>query len=157
MKTAIQQLSRPLVIGLFLIFALYWAIHYVWPALGIDWHETFYPAARAVLNGQSPYVVPTFRNAPWVLLFIVPFALFSEEPGGILYFIANLAAYAWVAYRLKARPLAFVAFLLSPPVVYGLRMLNVDALVLIGFVLPAPIGLFFVLIKPQMGIAMTFY
>ncbi|MFN8425352.1 MAG: hypothetical protein U0X87_03705, partial [Anaerolineales bacterium] len=44
--------------------------------------------------------------------------------------------------------------MLSSPVIYGMRMLNVDALALVGFVLPPQIGLFFVLIKPQMGIAM---
>jgi len=58
---------------------------------------------------------------------------------------------------LKASPVALIAFLLSPPVFYGMRMLNVDILVLIGFVLPAPIGLFFVIIKPQMGIALVVF
>ena len=41
--------------------------------------------------------------------------------------------------------------------IYGLRMLNVDILVLLGFGLPAPIGLFFVTIKPQMGLAMALF
>jgi hypothetical protein len=45
----------------------------------------------------------------------------------------------------------------SPPVFYGMRMLNVDVLVLIGFVLPAPVGLFFVIIKPQMGLVMVIF
>jgi len=138
-------------------FIFYWAVYSIWPLLGIDWHETFYPSLQKVVSGENPYDVPTFRNAPWTILALLPFALFSEDVGGILFFMASLAGYAWVAYRLKARPLAFVAFLFAPPVVYGLRMLNVDVLVLIGFVLPAPIGLFFILIKPQMGIVMALY
>ena len=107
-----------------------------------------------MLEGKSPYLVPTLRNAPWTILLILPFALFSETAGGILFFIVSFGLYAWTAYRLNASRMALAVFLLSPPVVYGLRMLNVDVFVLIGFTLPASIGLFFVLIKPQMGIAM---
>ena len=143
--------------GVLIAVVFYWAVYSIWPLLGIDWHETFFPAVHKALSGENPYSVPTFRNAPWTILFLAPFGLLPEDVGGVLYFMASLAGYAWVAYRLKARPVAFIAFLFSPPVVYGLRMLNVDILVLIGFVLPAPIGLFFVLIKPQMGIAMALY
>jgi hypothetical protein len=146
-----------IVLGALLLVFLYWAVYSMWPLLGIDWHETFYPALQKTLSGDNPYEVPTFRNAPWALLLLMPFGLFSEDTGGILYFMASLVGYAWVAYRLKARPVAFAAFLFSPPVIYGLRMLNIDVLVLIGFVLPAPIGLFFILIKPQMGFVMALY
>ena len=157
MNNNFRSLFINIVVSMLFLLALYLAVNSIWFLLGIDWRETFYPAARAVLNGQSPFIVPTFRNVPWAILFILPFAILRENSGGVLYFMASLAAYGWVAYRLRARPLAFAAFLFSPPVVYGLRMLNVDVLILIGFVLPAPIGLFFVLIKPQMGIGMAFY
>jgi len=127
----------------------------IWGLVGIDWKETFYPAASALLHGENPYLVPTFRNAPWVLILLAPFALFSETIGGLLFFIASLALYAWSAYRLGATRFALTVFLLSPPVVYGMRMLNIDVFVLFGFSLPPQIGLFFVLLKPQMGIAMV--
>ncbi|MFN3492665.1 MAG: hypothetical protein ACK40V_10640, partial [Anaerolineales bacterium] len=68
--------------------------------------------------------------------------------------IVSILIYAWAAYRLGANRFTLAVFLLSPPVVYGMRMLNVDIFVLIGFVIPPQIGLFFVLIKPQMGIVM---
>ena len=130
-----------IVISVLLFVVLYWAVYSMWHLLGIDWHETFYPAIRKVMSGENPYDVPTFRNAPWTVFLLLPFGIFPETVGGILFFLASLTGYAWVAYRLKASPLAFMAFLFSPPVIYGLRMLNVDFLVLIGFVLPAPIGL----------------
>lgn len=151
-----MQKKRLLLIGVvsLLFVVIYFGINQIWPIVGIDWKETFYPAARAVLEGKSPYLVPTLRNAPWTILLLLPFALFSETAGGILFFIVSLGLYAWTAYRLKASRIALAVFLLSPPVVYGLKMLNVDVFVLIGFTLPASIGLFFVLIKPQMGIAM---
>lgn len=143
------------VIGL--IGVLFLATRLIWPIVGIDWKETFYPAARAVLQGKSPYSVPTFRNVPWTILPLLPFALLSEELGGIAFFIVSFGIYGWTAYRLKASRIALLAFLLSPPVIYGMRMLNVDMLVLLGFTLPAPVGLFFVIIKPQMGIAMGLF
>jgi len=89
-----------------------------------------------------------------VLIPMLPLAIFSERVSGNLFFILTLALYAWVAIRLKASRVALIAFLLSSPVIYGMRMLNVDALAFVGFVLPPQIGLFFVLLKPQMGIAM---
>jgi hypothetical protein len=129
----------------------------IWSQVGIDWKETFYPAVRAVLAGKSPYSVPTFRNVPWTVLPLLPFALLSETAGGILFFLATFATYGWVAHKMNASRMALIAFLVCPPVFYGMRMLNVDILVLIGFVLPAPIGLFFVIIKPQMGLAMVIF
>jgi hypothetical protein len=152
-----RSFGLSITISFCVVVILYWAVNSLWPLLGIDWHETYFPALQKVLLVGNPYDIPTFRNAPWVLLVLLPFAILPEDTGGILYFIASLVGYAWVAYKLKARPIAFAAFLFSPPVIYGLRMLNVDVLVLIGFVLPVPIGLFFVLIKPQMGIAVVIY
>lgn len=146
-----------LLISVVALFILYWGVNLIWPIVGIDWKETYYPAVQAVFHGNSPYTVPTFRNVPWTVIPLIPFGLFSETTGGIIYFIATLGAYAWTAYRLKASRVVLIAFLLSPPVVYGMRMLNVDILILLGFTLPAPIGLFFVLIKPQMGIAIALF
>lgn len=136
---------------------LFVALNQAWDIIGIDWKETFYPAARALLEGKNPYTVPTFRNVPWTVLLLLPFAVFSERVGGILFFIASAGIYAWTAYRLQASRIALIAFLLSPPVVYGLRMLNVDIFILLGFTLPASVGLFFVLIKPQMGAVMAVF
>ena len=144
------------VAGAFFLVLLYFGADSLWPAVGIDWRETFYPAARAALEGRNPYeAVPTYRNVPWTLAPLMPFALLPERASGVLFFLASLALYALTAIRLKASRAALVAFLLSPPVIYGLRMLNVDAFVLMGFLLPPQIGLFFVLVKPQMGIAMV--
>ncbi|MBL8102611.1 MAG: hypothetical protein JNM02_08790 [Anaerolineales bacterium] len=150
-------MSKKWLIWLFpvLFAAVYFGVNKIWPIVGIDWKETYYPAARALLEGKNPYLVPTFRNPPWTILFLIPFALFSETIGGILFFMASLILYAWSAYRLKASLVALIVFMLAPPVVYGMRMLNVDVFVLIGFTLPAPAALFFVIIKPQMGLAMV--
>ena len=146
-----------LVLGVGLAFLFFFGVNMIWPMVGIDWKETFYPVARAVLQGQNPYNISTFRNVPWTVLPLLPFALLSERIGGIIFFIASFAAYGFVASRMNASRVALIAFLVSPPVFYGMRMLNVDILVLLGFVLPAPVGLFFVIIKPQMGLVMVIF
>lgn len=147
---------RLVVAGAALLVVLYFGADSLWPAVGIDWRETYYPAARAALEGRDPYLAaPTFRNVPWTLIPMLPLAFLSERVSGALYFSLTLVLYAWTAIQLKASRMALIAFLLSPPVVYGMRMLNVDALVLMGFILPPQFGLFFIAIKPQMGIAMV--
>ena len=159
-ETRVTSKNNPvllLILGVILFILLFIGIGIIWPMVGIDWKETFYPVARAVLSGKSPYSIPTFRNVPWTVLPLLPFALLSETIGGIAFFIVTFVAYGWVAYKLNASRAALIAFLVSPPVFYGMRMLNVDILVLIGFILPAPIGLFFVIIKPQMGLAMVIF
>lgn len=145
---------RQILFGMVVFLVLFLGADSLGPLVGIDWRETFYPAARAVLEGRTPYSVPTFRNVPWTLIPLLPFALFSERIGGVLFFVFTLALYALAAVRLGASRTALIVFLLSSLVIYGMRMLNVDALVLMGFILPPQIGLFFILIKPQMGIAM---
>ncbi len=117
----------------------------------IDWHETFYPAARAALAGRSPYELYTFRNAPWSILPVIPLALFSEPVSRAIYLLISLAAFVVAALRLGAKPLTLGAFLISPPVLHCLLNGNNDWLVLIGFTLPPQIGLFFLAIKPQMA------
>lgn len=150
----IKSNYRLIALGTLIVILIYIGANSLWPVVGIDWRETYYPAARTVLEGQNPYSIPTFRNVPWTLIPLIPLALFPERVGGVLFFIVSLALYAITAIKLKASRVAFIAFLLSSPVLYGLRMLNVDALVLMGFILPPQIGMFFVLMKPQMSFAM---
>ena len=133
---------------------------WVLPA-GADWHETFRPAALALLHGNSPYGLANgveasfkasnFYNAPWTLLPLLPLALLPEALGRALLLMGTLIAFAYTAHKLGAKPLATTALLLSPPVVHCALVGNVDWLVALGFVLPPQIGLFFVLVKPQMG------
>ncbi|MCC6905244.1 MAG: hypothetical protein IT326_05320 [Anaerolineae bacterium] len=124
---------------------------------GVDWYAVFRPAGLAVLQGESPYSVPGFRNAPWAILPVLPFAWLPANTGRAAYLLLSLIAFAYAAYKLGAPPLTLIAFLLSPPVLHCLLNANNDWLPLLGFVLPPQIGLFFVVVKPQMGIAMVLY
>jgi hypothetical protein len=124
---------------------------------GIDWRDTYRPAALALMSGQSPYTISIFFIAPWGLIPLLPFALLPVNIGRACLFLIGLSAYAYTAYKLGARPVSLVAFLISPPVVHGLLNSNIEWLPLLGFVLPPQIGLLFVAIKPQIGIGVAIF
>jgi hypothetical protein len=119
---------------------------------GVDWHFVNRPGALALIQGQSPYeAVPNFSSPPWGVLLMAPLAVLPEALGRALLLLLSLGAFAYAAFRLEASPLALGAFLLSPPVLHCLLNANLDFLVLLGFVLPPPIGMFFISVKPQVG------
>lgn len=134
-----------------------WYFRVAWQYVGIDWHRTFYPAVVLLLAGKDPYSVATLHNPVWTLLPLVPFALLGEQWGSAAYLAFSIFSLGYVAYRLKARLWAWTAFMASLPVIYAIRMQNIDPLVMWGFILPPPAGLFLVLIKPQMGLAISVY
>jgi hypothetical protein len=125
--------------------------------VGIDWRETYRPVGIAVLKGQSPFTVDGFRVAPWAALIVVPFAWLPENIGRAAFLLVSLLGFAYVPYKLGARPLALGAYMVSPPVLHCLLNANIDWLPILGFVLPPWIGLFLVIIKPQIGIGVAIY
>ena len=124
---------------------------------GVDWHNTFRPAARELLLARNPYKIEGFFYATWALLPIVPIALLPENVGRAVFLLVSMLAFGFTAYRLGAKPVALLAFLLSPPVIHCLLNANIDWMPVLGFVLPPQIGLFFVVIKPQVGFAVGLF
>lgn len=122
--------------------------------VSIDWPNTYYPAARSLLQGRNPYQdVPIFFAPPWTLLPLIPFALFSIENSTPLFFVFSLLAFAFLAYKMRCSPVSAVAFLLSAPVICCLSSGNIEWLPLLGAFLPAPIGIVFLAMKPHLTIA----
>jgi hypothetical protein len=126
-------------------------------AFGVDWQETYYPALSLLLQGRNPYEVTTLHNPVWGLIPLIPFALLGERLGESALFFTAFTAYAVIAKRLGASPVALILFMLSPLVYYNLMLGNIDWLVVIGFVLPPWAGLFLVVLKPQIGVAIALY
>jgi hypothetical protein len=119
---------------------------------GIDWHQAFYPAARALLRGESPYAAAGEFNLPaWSLVPLLPFASGSEAIGRGALCVLALGVLGGTAYRFGASPVALALFLLSPPVLTLLLYANLDWLVLGGLVVPLPLGALLLSIKPQIG------
>lgn len=124
---------------------------------GIDWRDTYRPAARQIISGQSPYDDLPFYSPPWTALPLLPLAALPVEVGRGAVFVLSLVVYAATAIRLGARPVAVVLLLLSPVVMHGLLNANIDWLVLLALFMPVRWGLFFALIKPQVGLGLVLF
>lgn len=126
------------------------------PTTGIDWYHSYRPAVWNVLNLKSPYTVD-FQNPPWTLLFLLPFALLPPEVGRAAMLLVGFSGFAYFALAKGARPVVLGLFLISPPVLHSLINSGIDWLVLLGLLMPPQIGLFFVVIKPQIGVAVVIF
>jgi len=132
-------------------------VYQVEPFYAVDFRSYFYPATRLFWTGQNPYIVPGFYNPPWLLVLLGPFALLPERLAQSVFFAVALCALLLVCYRLGLGRLATLAFLLSFPTVYSLLYGNLEWLVLLGLVLPPWLGVFFVLIKPHVGVGVFLF
>jgi hypothetical protein len=132
-------------------------LKYLYIPVGFDWSVFYQPATLEMLHGHSPYSVMYFQNPPWIVVLFIPFALLPLRLGSSLLFVANLAAFAIVAYRLKAKPWGLFFFLLSFPVFACLWEGQIDGLLTLGLLMPQWLGLFLLLAKPQLGIGIAVF
>jgi len=124
---------------------------------GIDWSTVFRPAALEMLSLHSPFLIPGFFNPPWAVIALIPFALFPEQVGRVLLIFIGLIVYACIAYKMGGSKWAIAMIVLSPPVLHNMLNGNIDWLALAGLVMPPQLGLFFVSMKPQIGIAVAIF
>lgn len=113
-----------------------------------DW-RVFWEAARATAHGQSPYTVAGFYNPVWALL---PVWLAAPAGNAIAYGVwvaLNIGALIASALRLGARPFALALILLSPLTLNLFVLSNNEPLAYMGLLLPPPLGIFFLMLKPQ--------
>ncbi len=119
---------------------------------GIDWYNSFQPSTIMLFTGRNPYTNWTdVYNPTWTFVLLLPLSLLPLRVGASIMFALNFFAFGFIAHRLKASRIASAALLLSPPVIIGAIVGQIDWMVPLGLFLPRPIGLFFVLIKPQTG------
>jgi hypothetical protein len=149
-------LSHTFAIILLALFAAWLVRHYQPP--GHDWQATLRPAiVDYVFHGQSPFLQPAFHSPPWVLLPLIPFALLPVGVDNVVLFLLALVVFGLCAWRLGARPLPLALFVLSPPTINVAYNGQIDWYVPLGLFLPRPLGLFFVLAKPQIGLGIAVY
>jgi len=151
----VRSIGIKIILGL-LILGLIGAMAIYLPE-GIDWHQVFRPAALSLISGKNPYQVEGFYHALWILFPLVPLAVLPEAVGRAAMVVLGIAAMAYTARRLGASRLATVFLLLSPPALHCHLSGTVDWLIVLGFVLPPKLGLFFLTAKPQMGIAVAVF
>ena len=122
-----------------------------------DWTGTFDPAARAVLQGRSPYVMPYYMNPPWAILPLLPVVLFPPNIARGIVFACSFAALVYAAWRLHAPRMAVIGLLISPTVIGSLLAGNIDSFVVLGIFLPPAWALLVLMIKPQIGLGFAVY
>lgn len=125
--------------------------------VGLDWQNTYRPAALAMLKGDSPFSVEIYYAAPWALIPLMPFALLPYALGRLGVFLLGLCAFAFTAYQLGARKWTLILFMLSAAVVGCLNNGNIEWMPLLGIVLPPQLGLILLAVKPQVGIGLGLY
>jgi hypothetical protein len=124
---------------------------------GVDWKGFIRPTTLAFIHGKSPYSNGVAIHPPWAYLLMAPVALFPENLGAAIMFALNYFVYGLILLRMKARPLSMLAFLSLPLVLLNGINGNVDWLCLVGVILPQPIGLLFLAIKPQIGAGIAIF
>ncbi len=122
-----------------------------------DWFTIFDPAARGVFSGHLPYERSGYILPPWAVLPLLPIVLFPPNIAHGLMYVVSLLTLVYIMWRLRVPPLAAVAFLLSPTAVGALMVNNIDPFVIAGILFPPVWGLFFLVVKPQIGVGVTVY
>lgn len=124
--------------------------------IGQDWKYTIQPSIMALLHGENPHSYE-LQNFVWVALPLLPLALLPAHWGAAGLFVLTVILFALTAYKLGMKPLVILLFLASPFVVFAAATGNVDGLTAIGLILPHPIGLFFLVLKPQISFGVILF
>lgn len=142
---------------LFTLLISVYAISIIAPQ-AIDWHSTYYPAARAFISGSTPYYEGgLLENPVWVCILLAPFALFREDISRALFLLASVFAY-YKAFQSAGIPRKWIMILFfSPQVLYGLNLGTIDAFVLASPAMPPVLGFLAALTKPQIGIGYAIF
>ena len=126
--------------------------------VGLDWIHIL-PAVQAFLQGENPYLVGVgFHKVYepfWTFILLLPFAIWPFWVGRTLLFVVSLICFFVSAIKMGASPWQAILFLLSAAVAGCLANGNLDWLVTMGLWMPPWLGLFFVTMKPQVGIGIA--
>ena len=132
----------------------------MWLSFGRDW-VVFSLGVRAFLQGGNPYLAGngyfSVFEPFWTYLILAPLVLLPFHWGGLLHLVISIASYMHTAVRLGATRTQLILFLTSGTVIGSLYFGNIDWLVTAGLWMPPQLGLFFVMMKPQVGICAAAY
>lgn len=152
---SIKTKSLLLLIPIVLATALAWLIApHLPPAVDLP---VFTQAGTELVTGGNPYTVQGYYTPPWTAL---PFAILALLPPALArstWLILSIMMFVFTAQRLKGSPLAIGLVMISSPVLLSLRNGNIEALVLLGLVLPRWLGVFLLASKPQIGLGILCY
>ena len=124
---------------------------------GVDWKGVIRDASLKLISGQSPYIRKVNCFPPWAYLLLSPIALLSPALGAAILFVLTYTAYSFVLFRMKVNPWAIFIFMLNGFTFINAKNADIDFLSILGLIMPPQIGLFFILIKPQIGIGVAIF
>ncbi len=119
---------------------------------GVDYTHFFRPASQT----DAPYAVAGFYNPFWLLPLLWVFELFGEYRLAV-WVVMNLCAFIYVFMRLKMPLWSILPFFVFSGALMSVFVGNVEGLVAFGMVLPLPLGIVVLMLKPQIGLALTLY
>lgn len=114
----------------------------------------FYTAAQYLTHGHNPYDVMGFFSPIWVAVLFTPYTLLPYALAEKLHAVIAFTVYGVAVLNLSrksTRP-ALLALCFIPFLWYTVLWGNIEYMVLIAVFLSAPLGLWLVLAKPQMGL-----
>jgi hypothetical protein len=153
-----RKRSNLLAAGLIDLLVIGWGLFTVYNGWkGYDWTHYFQPWTLAFLSGHTPYMSPSNLYPPWTFVLLAPLAILPTDVSRVILSLLCMGSFGYVAWRMGAKPLPLALLLISPQIAFLAVIGNIDWLVILGYLMPAPIGLFFVLIKPQIGIAVALF
>ncbi|MBI9047475.1 MAG: hypothetical protein JEZ06_23520 [Anaerolineaceae bacterium] len=155
--STIPKLFRYLLLFLLFAFLIFLVYSFIPEVMGIDWTKHFGPAVDDLLKGTNPYSDDQFMIAPWIFFLFLPLRFLPTSLAVAIIRTLSFSTYAFVAYRLGAKPLSMLLIMISPQIMHTLINANIDWLAFLGFILPPQIGIFFVALKPQVGFALAIY
>jgi len=127
------------------------------PSHGVDVY-ILYSAGKAVIAGANPYQMEMkFYSPAWMLALLTPMALLPLGIVRVLWMLASMTTWIAILHVAKIQPLNIALFLLNPFFVKGMLLGSYDWLCLIGVLMPAGLGAWFLLLKPQVALGYMFF
>jgi hypothetical protein len=116
----------------------------------------FYQAGKEIASGHSPYSLECYYSPIWVALFFSPFSIFTREISYRIYAAILFGGYIFALWKISKQRIGITLIAIFSPFVYmTMQYGNIDWLVLFGLLFPKPIGIWFLLAKPQMGFTLV--
>lgn len=111
----------------------------------------FYDASQALLSGGNPYDVASYYSPISVAVLYMPLAVLPYDLAMRVNMALMVAVYLFVVAHVFAGRLPLL-IMATPFTILIARYGNLESLVMLGALLPATVGAWFVTLKPQLGL-----
>lgn len=119
---------------------------------GVDYLRFFNPA----LHSENPYSVEGFYNPFWIFPFVLVAELFGKYKVAV-WIVLNICCYLYVYLKLRIPLWAITPLLFFSGAFMSAYVGNIEGIIALGLVIPLPIGILLLMIKPQVGMAIVAY